>query len=81
MFTREQIDAIEVGKTLIAMGIDGRFGEATVVTSIHAKREDVNGKLFVCGYRQYGDNAQMSFAVKEGDASDFRHVQIIQPQG
>lgn len=65
-FTREQIENINVG-SMIACGIDGHFGEATPVTSIHAKRDDVHGKLFVCGYRQYGDNAQMSFSVKEGE--------------
>jgi hypothetical protein len=73
MFTRQQIDAIKVG-TMIAQGIDGRFGEATAVTSIHAKQDDIHGKLFVCGYRQYGDNAQMSFSVKEGE--DGRFIRI-----
>lgn len=66
-FTRQQIESIEVGATLVAMGIDGRFGEATPVTSIHAKQDDISGKLFVCGYRQYGQAAQMSFSVKEGE--------------
>ncbi len=65
-FTRKQIESIAVGTT-IAQGMDGRFGEATCVTSIHAKRYDIGGKLFVCGYRQYGDNAQISFSVKEGE--------------
>ncbi len=70
-FTRQQIEAIEVGKTMVQAGFDGRYGEATVVTSIHAKQEDIYGKLFVCGYRQYGDNAQMSFSIKEGDDDRF----------
>lgn len=76
-FTRAQIEAIQPGRTLIAQGIDGRFGEATVVTSIHAKQDDINGKLFVCGYRQYGEHAQMSFSVKEGE--DGRFTQITEP--
>lgn len=66
-FTRQQIESIKVGKTVIAMGFDGRFGEATPVTSIHAKQDDISGKLFVCGYRQYGERAQISFSVKEGE--------------
>lgn len=79
-YTRAQIDAIQPGRTLIAMGIDGRFSEATVVTSIHAKRNDIHGKLFVCGYRQFGEGGQMSFSVKEGEESDFRHTKIVQPE-
>ena len=66
-YTREQIDGITVGKTKIAAGCDGRFGEPTVVVSIHAKQEDIHGKLFVCGYRRFGDNACISFSVKEGE--------------
>ncbi len=74
--TREQIDAIKVGHTKIAHGIDGRFGDATLVVDIHAKQDDIHGKLFVCGYRQYGENARISFSIKEGDASDARHYRI-----
>jgi hypothetical protein len=66
-FTRQQIEAIAIGKTLVTPCFDGRFGEATLVTSIHAKQDDIHGKLFVCGYRQYGEGAQMSFSVKEGE--------------
>ncbi len=58
-FTRQQIEAIEVGKTMVQAGFDGRYGEATVVTSIHAKQEDIYG------------NAQMSFSIKEGDDDRF----------
>lgn len=80
-FTRAEIDAIEIGKTKVAMGIDGRFGEATLVTKIYAKQDDIYGKLFVCGYRQFGDRAEMSFSVKEGEESDYRHNRIEQPEG
>lgn len=73
-FTRQQIDSIAVGQTKIAAGIDGRFGEATPVVSIHAKQDDIHGKLFVCGYRQYGDNAQMSFSLKEGETDRFHRI-------
>lgn len=75
MFTRQQIEAITIG-TQIAAGFDGRFGEFQPVTSIHAMHADINGKLFVCGYRRHGDNAQISFSIKEGDACDFRHYRI-----
>lgn len=62
-FTRQQIEAIEVGTT-----VAGFYpSEFTPVVSIHAKKEDIHGKLFVCGYRQCGDNAQISFSVKEGE--------------
>lgn len=76
-FTRDQIDAIEIGTTKVAHGINGRFGEATTVVEIYAKREDIHGKLFVCGYRQYGEGARISFSIKEGDATDARHYRIF----
>jgi hypothetical protein len=73
-YTRQQIDAITPGTTRIAQGIDGRYGEATLVTSLHAKQEDIHGKLFVCGYRQYGEGAQMSFSIKEGEDDRFTRI-------
>lgn len=77
-FTREQIDAIEIGKTQLVWGINGRFGEPRLVVSIHAKQEDVKGKLFVCGYTTHGDNGRISFSIKEGDAVDARHYRIVE---
>ena len=74
-FTRAQIESIAIGSTKIAQGIDGRFGEATTVVDIHAKQDDICGKLFVCGYRQYGEGAMISFSVKEGD--DGRFIRIF----
>lgn len=76
-FTRQQIESIEIGSTKVAHGIDGRFGEATTVVEIYAKKEDIKGKLFVCGYRQYGEGARMSFSIKEGDEVDARHYRIF----
>lgn len=78
-FTREQIDAIAVGKTLIAQGFDGRFSEATTVVEIYAKGDDIHGKRYVCGYREYGPGARISFSVKEGDPVDARHYIIMDP--
>lgn len=75
MFTREQVDAITIG-TKITRGIDGRWGNTHPVVSIHAKQEDIHGKLFVCGYTSYGEGSAMSFSIKEGDPSDFRHYRI-----
>ena len=63
---------IQIGQTKIAHGIDGRFGEATPVVEIYALKNDIHGKLFICGYRQYGENAGISFSIKEGD--EFRHA-------
>lgn len=75
-FTREQIDTIEIGNTKIAHGINGRFSEATTVVDIFAKCEDIHGKLFVCGYRQYGEGARISFSIKEGDEIDALYYRI-----
>jgi len=74
-FTREQVDAITIG-TMITRGIDDRWSDPHPVVSIHAKQNDIEGKLFVCGYTTYGEDAQMSFSIKEGDPTDFRHYRI-----
>lgn len=76
-YTREQIDAIRIG-TMIAKGIDGRFGEPSPVVEIFAKQDDIYGKLFVCGYVKFSENAQISFSVKEGDPLDAKLVRIVE---
>jgi hypothetical protein len=59
--TREDILNLEVGDVA-----PYTFGESRV-TEITAKSTDINGKWFVCYYVQYGDNAQMSHSLKEGE--------------
>ena len=76
-FSREQVDALKVG-SLIASGIDGRFGEPRPVTRIFAKGHDVKGFLYVCGYTTFGEGAEISFSIKEGDATDARLYRIVQ---
>jgi hypothetical protein len=75
-FSRKQIEAIEVGSK-IAAGWNGLFSEASEVLSIHAKQEDIAGKLFVCGYRAFGEDASISFSIKEGDALDAKLYKIF----
>ena len=75
-FTTDQINAIQPGVTEISHGVDGRWGEYRKVVSIHAKRNDIEGNLFVCGYTTFGDNAQLSFSIKANDPFDFRHYRI-----
>lgn len=41
---------------------------ARKVVSIHARRDDIKGVPFVCGYTEFGENSQMSFSAKAGDA-------------
>lgn len=75
-FTRQQIETINVG-TKIAFGLgDGRFGQFSPVVEITCRREDINGKLFVHGYREFGHNARMSFSIKEGSDTDARLYRI-----
>ncbi|MGD9670272.1 MAG: hypothetical protein AB7U75_14740 [Hyphomicrobiaceae bacterium] len=75
-FTREQIEAVDLG-TRIAYSIDGvSFSEATEVVEITARGEDVHGNLFVCGYRKFGPTSRISFSVKENNATDFRLTRI-----
>lgn len=72
-----QVDAIAVG-TSIAFSLNGCFGEPTEVESIHAKQDDIHGKLFVNGYRRYGRAGKglMSFSIKEGDETCARFYRI-----
>lgn len=75
-FTREQIESINVG-TKIAHGFgDGKFGQATEVVEIVARREDITGKLFVMGYRAFGENSTISFSIKEGTELDKKLYRI-----
>jgi hypothetical protein len=75
-FTRAEIDAIAVGKTRIA---NRWSAEATEVVSIHAKGEDIHGKLYVCGYVRFGTNGgKVSFSIKEGDELDASLYRIEQ---
>src|SRR5687767_11658246 len=78
-FTREQVNSISVGYTHLRWGIDRPHGDPKVVTNIHAKREDIHGKLFVCGYIEFGPTSQISFSIKEGDEGDFKRYEIINP--
>lgn len=61
--TREQIDNLMVGDI-----VPNCFGELRPITTIHAKREDINGKLFACFYTKFGDNSALSGSLKEGEA-------------
>lgn len=79
MFTREQIDSIEPGMMLVRKNGERRNEPARVV-SIFAKKDDVAGRLFVCGYAEFGANAQMSFSIKEGDAYDFSAYELAPAQ-
>jgi hypothetical protein len=75
-FTRAQVDSITAGKTRLTRVWDGRRGTTETVTSMHAKQDDIHGKLFVCGYTTHGDTGHISFSIKEGDALDGRLYEI-----
>lgn len=78
MFTRDQINRIQPG-TKLARSIDGKvFSPPEEVLSLHAKANDIHGKLFVCGYTRFGGDAQMSFSIKEGDETDARIYRIVE---
>lgn len=62
MPTRKNIEDLKVGDVAPFV-----FGESKVV-EIHARREDVNGRLFVCYYVEWGANGgRMSASMKEGE--------------
>ena len=62
--------------SLIEMGFPTAHGKRLKTTRYHgpyrvieifARRDNINGQRFVCGYRECGENARMSFSVIEGD--------------
>jgi hypothetical protein len=76
-FTADQVNAIAPSKTEIAWSLNGiHFGPFEPVTEIFARSSDVDGKRFVCGYRRFGDNSQISFSIKEGSESDARFYRL-----
>lgn len=60
--TREEIAAIEVGSEA-----PDAFGKLARVVEITARKEDIHGKLFICYYTTWSENARMSNSMKEGE--------------
>jgi len=75
--TRFEIENLQVGDSLEStFDIEGftgklkpnaRFTKPRKVVEIVTKRNDIEGKLFVVGYTQFGDTSTISFSIKEGD--------------
>lgn len=74
--TREEIEHLKVGDKLqMTYDIDchgqilprAQWAEAREITHIYARREDIHGRLFVCFYTTFGENAQISGSIKEGE--------------
>lgn len=80
--TREQIQALKVGDlvrtTFDRDGFTGKVREGAVwsnwrrVVSIHAQKDDVKGKAFVCFYLDWGNGLTVSDSAKEGE----EHVEV-----
>jgi hypothetical protein len=68
-FTREQIEAIDVG-TRLAFSPVGVFTKSYEVVKITARDDDVHGKRYVLGYFRFTENSEMSFSIKEGSEVD-----------
>lgn len=73
---REQIQKLKVGdfiqSTLDVEPFTGKLKESArwsqprKIVEIICKKNDVNGKIFVIGYTDFGPNSQISFSIKEG---------------
>lgn len=59
--TRQDILDIQIGDML-----PDAFGRLHPVESIHARREDINGNMFVCLYLQHSPTSKISDSYKEG---------------
>ena len=58
--SRDYIEKLEIGGLVL-----DAFGNWAKVTSISARKEDINGKLFACFYAEFGADSTMSGSVKE----------------
>jgi hypothetical protein len=50
------------------------FGNMARVTEIHCRKEDINGRLFVGYYVDFGPGSTISMSIKEGEI--IRHAGI-----
>lgn len=64
--TTEEINALQVGD-LAPASLGGDEKGLGRVTKITARKEDINGNLFVCYYTEFGENAEISHSMKAGE--------------
>lgn len=68
--TRQEIEDLKEGDTAL-----NPFGEYGEITNIFARRDDVEGKLFICYYTKWGGNgSSISSCMKEGEL--VRHLGV-----
>lgn len=78
MFTREQVEKIDIGTKLKwGMGT-GTFSGPYEVVEITCRRDDIHGHLFVHGYFQWHEGSRMSFSIKEQRTLDATLYQIVE---
>lgn len=74
-FTRAQMDSIDVG-TMLQWSLTGEHYSAPRRVVEITMRSDIHGRMLVCGYTSHGDNASISFSIKEGDELDGKLYRI-----
>jgi hypothetical protein len=60
--SREDIESLKVGDVS-----PDCFGRMSKVTEIFARKDDINGRAFVCYYTAFGASGSCSHRMKEGD--------------
>ena len=60
--TKQDVLNVEVGSK--APHVFGRLSE---VVEVYAKKQDINGKWFVCYYVKYGKHGKISHSLKEDE--------------
>ncbi len=60
--TRAEVESLAVGDEVLDC-----FGNLRRVVDIHARRDDVSGKLFACFYQDFGNGSTISGSIKEGE--------------
>jgi hypothetical protein len=62
MPTRAEVASLKAGDLII-----NPFGKPARVTRIHARGEDIHGKLYACYYVEWGEGSTISDSIKEGE--------------
>lgn len=63
IITKEIIESLTIGDFL-----PNCFGEMKPITSIFGKGvSEVDGKMFLCFYQQFGETSTMSNSIREGE--------------
>ena len=69
--TRQEIQSFQIGD----LAPNSLSKTWQPITEIYARKQDVNGKWFICYYTKFGENSTISHSLKENELD--RSVSLI----